>query len=69
MAIHATILQLFDLRRMDMKLKIALFASLAAMATPAFAGAVVPSPEIGAGLAAMAVIGAGYAYLRRRSAR
>ena len=52
-----------------MKLKITLFASLAALAAPAFAGLSVPSPEIGAGLAAMAVIGAGYAYLRRRSAR
>ena len=52
-----------------MKLKIALFASLAALATPAFAGIVTPSPEIGAGIAAMTVIGAGYAYLRRRSLR
>lgn len=52
-----------------MKLKIVLITSLAAMATPAFAGTVVPSPEIGAGLAAMAVIGAGYAFLRRRSTR
>ncbi len=52
-----------------MKLKLALFASLSALAAPAFAGTVVPSPEIGAGLAAMAVIGAGYAFLRRRSAR
>ena len=52
-----------------MTLKLALFAGLAAVATPAFAGTVVPSPEIGAGLAAMALIGAGYAYLRRRSAR
>ena len=52
-----------------MKLNLVLFASLAALATPAFAGVPVPSPEIGAGLAAMALIGAGYAYLRRRSAR
>ena len=52
-----------------MKLKVALFAGFAALATPAFAGVPAPSPEIGAGLAAMAVIGAGYAYLRRRSAR
>ena len=52
-----------------MKLKFALFVGLAALATPALAGAIVPSPEIGAGLAAMALIGAGYAYLRRRSAR
>ena len=50
-----------------MKLKVALFASFAALSTPALAGSVVPSPEIGAGLAAMAVIGAGYAFLRRRS--
>ena len=50
-----------------MKLHIALFASLAAVSAPAFAGLTVPSPEIGAGLAAMAVIGAGYAFLRRRS--
>ena len=52
-----------------MKLKTALFAAFAAIATPAFAGTVVPSPEIGAGIGAMALIGAGYAYLRRRSAR
>ena len=52
-----------------MKLRLALTAGLAAMATPAFAGATVPSPEIGAGLAAMVLIGAGYAYLRRRSSR
>ena len=52
-----------------MKLKLALFASVAAMATPAMAGTTVPSPEIGAGLAAMALVGVGYAYLRRRSAR
>ena len=50
-----------------MKLKIALTASLASMATPAFAGLTVPSPEIGAGLAAMVLVGAGYAFLRRRS--
>ena len=52
-----------------MKLKAALFAGLAAMATPAFAGLAAPSPEIGAGIAAMTFIGAGYAYMRRRSAR
>lgn len=52
-----------------MRLKTALFAAFATMATPAFAGSAVPSPEIGAGIAAMALIGAGYAYLRRRSAR
>ena len=51
-----------------MKLKLALFASIAAVSAPAFAGVVpVPSPEIGAGIAAMAVIGAGYAFLRRRA--
>jgi MYXO-CTERM domain-containing protein len=52
-----------------MKLKLALFAAIAAVATPAFAGTPAPSPEIGAGLAAMALVGAGYAFLRRRSAR
>lgn len=52
-----------------MKLNLALFAGLAALATPAFAGAPVPAPEIGAGLAAMTLIGLGYAYLRRRSSR
>lgn len=51
-----------------MKLKMALFASLLSVATAAIAGSIVPSPEIGAGLGAMALIGAGYAYLRRRSA-
>lgn len=50
-----------------MKLKLALFASITAFASPAIAGAPVPSPEIGAGLAAMALIGAGYAFLRRRA--
>lgn len=69
MAIHGTVPLTAQSWEMDMKLKTALFASLAAMATPAFAGSVVPSPEIGAGLAAMTVIGVGYAYLRRRSAR
>ena len=52
-----------------MKLKLALTAALAALATPAFAGSTVPAPEIGAGIAAMALVGAGYAFLRRRSAR
>lgn len=52
-----------------MKLNLALFACFAAVATPAFAGAPVPSPEIGAGIAAMTLIGVGYAYLRRRSSR
>ena len=50
-----------------MKLKLALFASIAAVSAPAFAGLPAPSPEIGAGIAAMAVIGAGYAFLRRRA--
>lgn len=52
-----------------MKLKLALFAGIAALATPAFAGVSVPSPEIGAGLASMAAIGAVYGFLRRRSVR
>lgn len=52
-----------------MKLKTALFAAFATVAAPAFAGTAVPSPEIGAGIGAMALIGAGYAYLRRRAAR
>ena len=51
-----------------MKLKLALFASITALASPAFAGSIpVPSPEIGAGFAAMALIGTGYAFLRRRA--
>jgi hypothetical protein len=50
-----------------MKLKLALFASAVMLSGPAFAGVVVPSPEVGAGLAAMTLIGVGYAYLRRRS--
>ena len=52
-----------------MKLKFALFAGLAALAAPAFAGVAVPSPEIGAGIASMVAVGAIYAFLRRRSAR
>lgn len=69
MAIDATIIVLNGHRSTIMKLKFALFASLAALATPALAGLPVPSPEIGAGLAAMVAVGAVYAFLRRRSAR
>jgi hypothetical protein len=50
-----------------MKLKLALFGSIAALGSPALAGFPAPSPEIGAGIAAMALIGAGYAFLRRRA--
>lgn len=39
------------------------------VATPAYAGAPVPTPEAGAGLAAMALMGAGYYYLKRRTGR
>lgn len=52
-----------------MKLKLVLIASIAALSSPAYAGSVAPSPEVGAGLAAMAVVVAGYAFLRRRAAR
>ncbi len=44
----------------------AVCAAASAAAGPAFAGTVVPTPEVGAGLAAMAVVGSGYLYLKRR---
>lgn len=49
--------------------KLFLSAVLAAFSTPALAGVVVPGPEAGAGLAAMAMVGAGYIFLRRRRLR
>lgn len=40
-----------------------------AAATPAHAGIAVPTPEAGAGIAAMGILAAGYAVLRRRAKR
>jgi hypothetical protein len=36
------------------------------LAAPAHAGAITPSPEAGAGMASLALLAAGYAYLRKR---
>ena len=38
-------------------------------AAPAIAGIVTPAPEAGIGLGAMALVGTGYLYLKRRIAR
>ena len=47
--------------------RVCFVAILAMTATPAFAGvAVVPTPEAGAGLASLAVLGAAYTFMRRR---
>lgn len=42
-------------------------AAIAAIAGPAHAGFAAPTPEAGAGLAALAMLGAGYAWLRKRA--
>ncbi len=54
-----------------MKLKALLAVTMAALATsPAFAGSVVvPGPEAGASLGAMALVVGGYLALRRRHRR
>lgn len=49
-----------------------LFAAMAIAipASPAFAGvAVTPGPEAGAGLAALALLGTGYTWMRARASR
>lgn len=52
-----------------MKLKFSMLATMLLLSTPAIAGNTVPSPEAGAGLASMAIIAAGYIYLRKRIGR
>lgn len=52
-----------------MKAKLFLAATLAVLSTPALAGVIVPGPEAGVGAAAMVIVGAGYAFLRRRRSR
>jgi hypothetical protein len=54
--------------------KLSIFAAAAtagifALAGPAIAGVAVPAPEAGIGLGAMALIGTGYLYLKRRVTR
>ena len=44
-------------------------AGIFALTGPAFAGVAVPAPEAGIGLGAIALIGAGYLYLKRRVTR
>jgi len=53
---------------------LAIFAAAAAagvfaLTGPALAGIPVPAPEAGVGLGAMALIGTGYLYLKRRISR
>ncbi|WP_161486513.1 hypothetical protein [Parasphingorhabdus sp.] len=52
-----------------MKLKIAMVGTMLLSSAPALAGMPIPSPEAGAGLASMAIIAAGYIYLRKRIGR
>ena len=54
-----------------MRTRLIFAAAIAAIpASPAFAGmAVAPGPEAGAGLAALAALGAGYTWMRARKAR
>lgn len=40
--------------------------SSAAFSAPVYAGVAVPGPEAGMGLGAMAIVGAGYLYLKKR---
>lgn len=54
--------------------KLAIFAAattagIFALTGPALAGIAVPAPEAGVGLGAMALIGVGYLYLKRRVTR
>jgi hypothetical protein len=58
-----------EYKRNVMKLKFSMLATMVLMSSPAFAGNNVPSPEAGAGLASMAIIAAGYIYLRKRIGR
>lgn len=50
-----------------MKTKFAFIAAAITIAAPAQAGSLAPTPEAGAGLAALALLGAGYAWMRRRT--
>jgi hypothetical protein len=44
-------------------------AGVSAAASPALAGIATPAPEDGIGLAALALVGTGYMYLKRRLSR
>ena len=46
-------------------MRLAVFFSLAALASPAWATVPVPGPDTGIGLGAMALMGIGYAVLRK----
>lgn len=58
-----------ELESYVMKLKIAMVGTMLLSSAPALAGMPIPSPEAGAGLASMAIIAAGYIYLRKRIGR
>jgi hypothetical protein len=47
----------------------ALAAAICLGAAPAIAGNAVPAPEAGLGMGAMALVGTGYLYLKRRISR
>ncbi|MGH6787062.1 MAG: hypothetical protein ACREBO_09540 [Novosphingobium sp.] len=51
-----------------MRITLAAVAGSFLFATPAWAGIVVPTPEAGGGIAAMALVGAGLVWLKRRRA-
>ena len=44
-------------------------AGICLSVAPAWAGIAVPEPEVGLGMAAMALVGTGYMYLKRRISR
>lgn len=46
--------------------KVLFFIGAMMLATPAHAGAMVPSPEAGAGLASLALLAGAYAFMRKR---
>lgn len=46
--------------------KMVFFMGAVMIAAPASAGCAVPTPEAGVGFAALAMLGAGYAYLRKK---
>jgi hypothetical protein len=55
--------------RQSMLFAAALAAGICLGAGPAIAGLPVPEPEAGIGMAAMALVGTGYLYLKRRISR
>lgn len=50
----------------DQLLKVSFVLIGAAIASPAYAGVAIPGPEEGMGIAALAALGAGYVFLKKR---